>query len=452
MLISIQQRDLPSAFTTKIWENGDTLLPGRDGLEAYSSRFSTHYASLNEINGQSDVELLVKAKIDTLISRQGLLVVRGNRVNGDDCGYVLGLWQAGSNMYMKVDNSKDAFDQAIYVPYPKEWNWYRFSVKGSTIKAKFWRDGYPEPAWQIIINDTKWPYDSNGISGIAHFSGGTVIYNYAAASTDDRPAPAPGDYVDTYVNPKPEPDIGYWGAPGLRALGAIWARKKVTGKYEIEPVDTTARIKPSNPEVKVKYGIVASQTKARIATTQPRVVYKEPGKVYILPSTEVARVKISQPALNYKAPPNANVVGNTTKARITTNLPSITFSSKHAIIADETIARIELSQPTIVFKDVERYTFYVDPVTARIRTATPLVRFKRVQINPDVWKTPQTETEHEWRKLPYTSEATGAWRNHQYYRSDDQVWHNNREEDTSQWRKPVSTTRDEQEWRRVVYD
>lgn len=440
------------AFSTKIWENGDTLLPGKDGLEAYSSRFSTHYASLDEVKGQSDVELLVKAKIDTLVSRQGLLVVRGNRVNGEDCGYVLGLWQAGSNMYMKVDNSDKAFDQAIYVPYPKEWNWYRFSIKGSTIKAKFWRDGYPEPAWQIIINDTKWPYDTNGISGIAHFSGGTVTYNYAAASTDDRPAPKPGDYIDTYVNSKPDSDLGYWGAPGLRALGAIWARKKVTGKYEIEPVDTTARIKPGTPEVKVKYGIVANQTRARITTAQPRVIYKEPGKVYILPSTEVARVKISQPTLNYKAPPNVNVVGNTTKARITINLPSITFSSKHAIIADETVARIELPQPTIVFKDVERYTFYVDPVTARIRTTAPLIRFKRVQINPDVWKTPQTEIEHEWRKLSYTSEATGSWRNHQYYRSDDQVWRNNRKEDTSQWRKPVSTTRDEQEWRRVVYD
>lgn len=452
MLVSIQQRDLPSAFTTKVWENGDTLLLGRDGLEAYSSRFSTHYASLNEVKGQSDVELLVKAKIDTLISRQGLLVIRGNRVNGEDCGYVLGLWQAGSSMYMKVDNSDKAFDQAVYVPYPKEWNWYRFSVKGPTIKAKFWRDGYPEPAWQIIINDTKWPYDSNGISGIAHFSGGTVTYNYAAASTDDRPAPAPGDYVDTYVNPKPEPELGYWGAPGLRALGAIWARKKVTGKYEIEPVDTTAHIKPSAPEIKVKYRIVATQTNARITTDQPRVIYKEPGKVYILPSTEVVRVKISQPTLNYKAPPNVNVVGNTTKARITTNLPSITFSSKHAIIADETVARIEVPQPTIMFKDVERYTFYVDPVTARIHSTIPSIRFKRVQINPDVWTTPQSRVEQEWRKLPVSSEATGAWRQHEYIRSNDQVWRDRRREDASQWRKPVSTTRDEQEWRRVVYD
>jgi hypothetical protein len=459
MLVSASWRDLPSLIVKDYWPDTDSLSPGPDGLVANSSGFAVHYASLEPVKGQSNVELLAKVKIDTLEHKQGLLVIRGNiyynksEKKNKDSGYVLAYQQGVDGItYLKVDYADNTFNQAIGVNKPLEWNWVRFSVKGSTIKAKVWQDGQVEPGWQIVINDTYWPEDSNGSVGIAHFSRGNVTYNYISASTDDRPAPRPGEYADTYINSKPEPEIGYWGAPGLRALGAIWARKKVTGKYEIEPVDTTARIKPSTPEVKVKYGIAATQTNARITTTQPRIVYKEPGKVYILPSTEVARVKISQPALNYKAPPNVNVVGNTTNARITTNLPSITFSSKHAIIADETVARIELPQPTIVFKDVERYTFYVDPITARIRTTTPLVRFKRVQINPDVWKTPQSEVEHEWRKLPYTSEATGAWRDHQYYRSDDQVWRNNRKEDTSQWRKPVSTTRDEQEWRRVVYD
>lgn len=453
MLVSISQVDLPTAFKKEGWPDNDYLLPGGDGLEAYSSKFSTHYASLEEIRGQSDIELLVKAKIDTLVGKQGLLVIRGNKAGGEDCGYVLALWQAqAGGMYMKVDDSKNEFNQAIHVPYPTEWNWYRFSVKGSTIRAKFWRDGHVEPAWQIAINDAKWPTDSNGISGIAHFSGGTVTYNYVAASTDDRPAPKPGEYVDTYVNPKPEPEIGYWGAPGLRPLGLLQIPKKKSTNYDIVGSTTTARITINLPALSHKYSLRGNRGFPWVAIKPPKVAYKEPGKLYILPSTEVARVKISQPTLNYKAAPNVNVVGNTTKARITTNLPSITFSSKHAIIADETVARIEIPQPTIVFKDVERYTFYVDPVTARIRTAAPLIRFKRVQINPDVWKTPQTEIEHEWRKLPYTSEATGAWRNHQYYRSDDQVWRNNRKEDTSQWRKPVSTTRDEREWRRVVYD
>lgn len=442
MLVSASWRDLPSLIISDYWPKTDSLSPGPDGLVANSSGFAVHYASLEPVKGQSNVELLAKVKIDTLEHKQGLLVIRGNiyynksEKKNKDSGYVLAYQQGVDGItYLKVDYADNTFNQAIGVNKPLEWNWVRFSVKGSTIKAKVWQDGQVEPGWQIVINSTYWPEDSNGSVGIAHFSRGNVTYNYISASTDDRPAPRPGEYADTYVNSKPEPDLGYWGAPGLRPLGAIQLRKKVSGNYSIEGGESTARITATKPSLSHKYSIVGNKGYPWVQITPPKVTYKEPGKLYILPSTEVARVKISQPMLNYKAPPNVNVVGSTTKARITTSLPSITFSSKHAIIADETIARIELPQPTIIFKDIERYTFYADPIAARIRTTTPLIRFKRVQINPDVWKTPQSEIEHEWRKLPYTSEATGAWRNHQYYRSDDQVWRNNRKEDASQWRK-----------------
>lgn len=459
MLVSASWRDLPSLIIKDYWPETDSLSPGPDGLVANSSGFAVHYASLEPVKGQSNVELLAKVKIDTLEFKQGLLVIRGNiyynkaEKKNKDSGYVLSYQQGVDGLtYLKVDYADGTFNQAIGVSKPLEWNWVRFSVKGTEIKAKVWGDGQVEPGWQIVINGSYWPEDSNGSVGIAHFSRGNVTYNYISASTDDRPAPRPGEYADTYVNPKPEPDIGYWGAPGLRPLGLLQTPKKKTTNYDIVGETAIAKIVTSKPALSHKYSIRGNKGFPWFSIEIEKLIYKEPGKLYILPSTEVARVKISQPALNYKAPPNTRVVGSTTTARITTNLPTVTFSSKHAIVADETVARVELPQPTIVFKDVERYTFYVDTVTARIHTTTPLVRFKRVQINPDVWKTPQSEIEHEWRKLPYTSEATGTWRNRQYYRSDDQVWRNNRVEDASQWRKPVSTTRDEQEWRRVVYD
>lgn len=458
MLVVADWRDIPSLIQKDYWPNGD-ISPGPNGLDATSTGFAVHYASLIPVKGQSDVELLAKVKIDTLVAKQGLLVIRGNvffdrqQNRNRDSGYIVAYQQGVDGItYLKVDYADGTFNQAIGVSKPLEWNWVRFSVKGSEIKAKVWGDGQVEPGWQIVINDTYWPADSNGSVGIAHFSGGTVAYSYISASTDDRPAPKPGDYVDTYVNSKPEPDLSYWGAPGLRPLGLLQMPKKKTTNYDIVGETTTARITTNLPTLSHKYSLRGNRGFPWVAIKSPTVAYKEPGKLYILPSTEVARVKISQPALNYKAPPNANVVGKTTTVRITTNLPSIVFSSKHAIIADETIARVELPQPTIVFKDVERYTFYVDPVVARIRTTLPSIRFKRVQINPDVWSTPQQRIEQEWRKLPISSEATGAWRQHEYVRSSDQVWRDRRREDASQWRKPVSTTRDEQEWRRVVYD
>nr|DAM36399.1 MAG TPA: hypothetical protein [Caudoviricetes sp.] len=458
MLVVADWRDIPSLIRKDYWPNGD-ISPGPNGVDATSTGFAVHYASLIPVKGQSDVELLAKVKIDTLVAKQGLLVIRGNiffdrqQNHNRDSGYIVAYQQGVDGItYLKVDYADGTFNQAIGVSKPLEWNWVRFSVKGSEIKAKVWADGQVEPGWQIVINDTYWPADSNGSVGIAHFSGGNVTYNYISASTDDRPAPKPGDYVDTYVNSKPEPELGYWGAPGLRPLGLLQIPKKKTTNYDIAGNTTTARITTNLPTLSHKYSLRGNRGFPWVAIKSPIVTYKEPGKLYILPSTEVARVKISQPTLNYKAPPNTNIVGKTTTARVTTSLPSITFSSKHAIIADETVARIELPQPTIVFKDVERYTFYVDTVTAHIHTTLPSIRFKRVQINPDVWSTPQQRIEQEWRKLPVSSEATGTWRQHGYIRSNDQVWRDRRREDASQWRKPVSTTRDEQEWRRVVYD
>lgn len=458
MLVVADWRDMPSLIQKDYWPNGD-ISPGMNGLDATSTGFAVHYASLIPIKGQSDVELLAKVKIDTLVAKQGLLVIRGNvffdrqQNRNRDSGYIVAYQQGVDDItYLKVDYADGAFNQAIGVSKPLDWNWVRFSVKGSEIKAKVWGDGQVEPGWQIVINDTYWPADSNGSVGIAHFSGGNVTYNYISASTDDRPAPKPGDYVDTYVNSKPEPELSYWGAPGLRPLGLLQMPKKKTTNYDIVGETTTAKITASAPTLSHKYSIRGNKGFPWVEIKIKEIKYKEPGKLYISPSTEVARVKISQPALNYKAPPNTRVVGSTTTARITTNLPTITFSSKHAIIGDQSIVRIEIPQPTIVFKDVERYTFYVDPVTARIHSTMPSVRFKRVQINPDVWSTPQQRIEQEWRKLPVSSEATGAWRQHEYVRGNDQVWRDRRREGASQWRKPVSTTRDEQEWRRVVYD
>lgn len=258
MLVTADWRDLPSLINKDYWPNGD-ILPGPSGIDASSTGFAVHYASLAPVKGQSDIELLAKVKIDTLVAKQGLLVIRGNvffdqqQRRNRDSGYIVAYQQGVDGItYLKVDYADGTFNQAIGVSKPLEWNWVRFSVKGTEIKAKVWGDGQVEPGWQIVINDSYWPADSNGSVGIAHFSGGTVTYNYISASTDDRPAPRPGEYVDTYVNSKPDSDLGYWGTPGLRPLGAIQLRKKVSGNYSIEGGESIARIIATKPSLSHK--------------------------------------------------------------------------------------------------------------------------------------------------------------------------------------------------------
>ena len=377
---------------------------------------------------------------------------------GEPSGYTLSIIpdsSVPSGYSLWLENGKRKLS-SYPLPYYKHPNYYcaRFSVVGSTIKAKVWPLADSEPGWQIAINDTSVPGGPDRKrNGIFTYNSGSVDYQFISFGFGSTPAPSTAVLNPTPRESNPLDNTGFVvGPPGGFPAGGAYMPVRVKVNYDIVGSTTTARITTNLPALSHKYSLRGNRGFPWVAIKPPKVIYKEPGKLYILPSTEVARVKISQPTLNYKAPPNTRVVGSTTTARITTSLPSITFSSKHAIIADETIVRIELPQPTIVFKDVERYTFYVDPITSQIRSTTPFIRFKRVQINPDVWSTPQQRIEQEWRKLPVSSEATGAWRQHEYVRSSDQVWRDRRREDASQWRKPVSTTRDEQEWRRVVYD
>ena len=359
MLLSIPQKDLPSEVSKDFWANTDTLTAGPDGLVAHSSRFSTHYASVKKVKGYSDVELLAKVKIDTTAYKQGLLVIRGNVYYDEnkkkkiDSGYVLALQEGGGSMYMKVDKAQGEFSDAILVPFPTEWNWYRFSAKGSTIKAKFWRDGYPEPAWQIVMNDNTWRSDSNGSVGIAHFSGGNVTYNYIAASTENRPAPLPGEYANTYVNPRPEPELGYWGAPGLRPLGAILPVKNIPKVYALAPQHVTEHLTISRPALTVegpKYNLKGTRGWVHLVfkEPQPKLTYIPPKPGELRPVQVIERLTIRPPTLTHTGPVYALRASRTTE-RVNISSPTLTAHTAALIQPEGVDLRVGISSPNVIF-------------------------------------------------------------------------------------------------------
>lgn len=358
MLLSIPQKDLSSEVTKDFWADTDTLTAGPDGLVAHSSRFSTHYASVKKVKGYSDVELLAKVKIDTTAYKQGLLVVRGNVYYDErqkkkvDSGYILALQEGGGSMYMKVDKAQGEFSDAILVPYPTEWNWYRFSVKGSTIKAKFWRDGHPEPAWQIVINDNTWRPDSNGSVGIAHFSGGNITYNYIAASTENRPAPLPGEYANTYVNPKPEPELGYWGAPGLRPLGAILPVRNTPKVYTLSPKRVTERLTVSRPTLTVegpKYNLKGTRGWVHLVfKKQPTLTYTPPKPGELRPVQITERLTIRPPTLTHIGPVYALRASRMTE-RVTISSPTLTAHTAALLRPEGINLRVRISDPSVIF-------------------------------------------------------------------------------------------------------
>lgn len=358
MLVVADWRDLPDLVRKDYWPNGE-VLPGRFGLEANSTGFAVHYASLTPVKGQSDVELLAKVKIDTLVAKQGLLVIRGNvffdrqQNRNRDSGYIVAYQQGVDGLtYLKVDYADGTFSQAIAVAKPLEWNWVRFSVRGTQIKAKIWGDGQVEPGWQIVINDTYWPADSNGSVGIAHFSGGTVTYNYISASTDDRPAPKPGDYVDTYVNSKPEPEIGYWGAPGLRPLGAILPVKNIPKVYALVPQRATERLTISSPTLSAegpKYNLKGRRGWVHLVfKTKPTLTYIPPKPGELRPVQITERLTIRPPTLTHTGPVYALKPSRITE-RINISSPTLTAHTAALIQPEGVNLRVGISGPNVIF-------------------------------------------------------------------------------------------------------
>ena len=376
MLVVADWRDLPDLVRKDYWPNGE-VLPGRYGLEANSTGFAVHYASLTPVKGQSNVELLAKVKIDTLVAKQGLLVIRGNvffdqRQNRNrDSGYVVAYQQGVDGLtYLKVDYADGTFNQAIGVDKPLEWNWVRFSVKGSTIKAKVWGDGQVEPGWQIVINDTYWPADSNGSVGIAHFSGGTVTYNYISASTDDRPAPRPGEYANTYVNPKPEPEFGYWGAPGLRPLGAILPVKNTPKVYTLTPQRTTERLTISRPTLSVegpRYNLKGTRGWVHLVfKTKPTLTYIPPKPGELRPVQVTERLTIRPPTLSHTGPVYALRASRITE-RINISSPTLAAYTTALMQPEKVNARVNISSPSVIFiPKPEVLTLKPAPITLRL--------------------------------------------------------------------------------------
>lgn len=377
MLVTADWRDLPDLVRKDYWPNGE-VLPGRFGLAASSTGFAVHYASLTPVKGQSDVELLAKVKIDTPVAKQGLLVIRGNvffdrqQNRNRDSGYVLAYQQGVDGLtYLKVDYADGAFNQAIGVDKPREWNWVRFSVKGSEIKAKVWGDGQVEPGWQIVVNDDHWPADSNGSVGIAHFSGGVVTYNYISASTDDRPAPKPGDYVGTYVNSKPEPELGYWGAPGLRPLGAILPVKNTPKVYALTPQRVTERLTISRPTLTAigpTYNLRGNRGWVHLVfkKPQPKLTYIPPKPGELRPAQVVERLTIRQPILTHTGPVYA-LQGSKITERVNISSPTLTAHTAALIQPEGINLRVGISSPNVIFiPKPEVLTLKPVPITLRL--------------------------------------------------------------------------------------
>lgn len=400
-----------------------------DNVIRVTNEGTDFYAALGQSLNWYDGEILTKFRYR---GGDGLIGVVGFRFTGNSQktanGYSVSLLRDGTApSFVVYDNKTGTIRGSEYHFNHQQntWYWVRVNWKGQNIKYKVWNDGSLEPStWSREITSSKTPGAIGQTAGLYTWNSGTVEYGWLSyenyGETVMGPAPIHAKNTLSYAY-SPNPYGSYYNA------GYVWP-VRVSTSYNMVTPGVTARATITKPTVKAKYVIPAREIWAGANIWQPTVAYKEPGKTYILPPTVVARAKISKTGILYTPPPPSLVSPGYVTATATINSPDLSF------------------------RDIERYTLSPITVLALARITSPVMRFRKGQVTPDVWSTPQQRIEQEWRKLPYSSEATGAWRQHEYVRSNDQVWRDRRREGASQWRKPVSTTREEQEWRRVVYD
>lgn len=426
--IVYSQRAAISSISRQIYK-GNSNVEFIDGVIRVTNEGTDFYAPLGQSLNWYDGEILTKFRYR---GSDGLIGVVGFRFTGNSQntanGYSVSLLRNGATPGFVVYDNKTGTIRGSEYPFNHQqntWYWVRVNWKGQNIKYKVWNDGVREPsAWSREITSSITSGAIGQTAGLYTFNTGVVEYGWLSyenyGDTVMGPAPTHAKDAATYTY-SVNPYGSYYNA------GYVWP-VKVSDSYSLTTPDVTAKVTITRPTVKAKYVIPAREIWAGANIWQPTVTYKEPGKTYILPPTVVARAKISKPSISYVAPPPVSVTPSGVTATAT------------------------IDPPVLSFRDVERYALPAMTILALARITAPSLRFRRAQVVPDVWSTPQQRIEQEWRKLPVSSEATGAWRQHEYVRSNDQVWRDRRREDASQWRKPVSTTRDEQEWRRVVYD
>ena len=400
-----------------------------DDIIRITNEGTDFYAPLGQSLNWYDGEILTKFRYT---GSDGLIGVVGFRFTGNSRatanGYSVSLYRDGNTPGFVVYDNQRGTVRGSELPFSHQqntWYWVRVNWKGPNIKYKVWNDGYTEPSgWSREVVSNTISGAITHTAGLYTYNSGTVEYGWLSyenyGETAMGPAKPHAISRENYAY-SANTHAGYYNA------GYVWPLK-VSNSYDVEARNITAKASITKPTVTAKYVLPVNQVWAGANIWSPSVVYKEPGKTYILPPTVVARAKISKTGILYTPPP-----------------PSLV--SPGYIMVTATI-----NSPDLSFRDIERYTLSPMAVLALARITSPAMRFRKGQVTPDVWSTPQQRIEQEWRKLPYASEATGAWRQHEYVRSNDQVWRDRRREDASQWRKPVSTTRDEQEWRRVVYD
>lgn len=366
-----------SPFYKEHWENG-RYYTENDEIVLKSDSFADHYLGLKGFQGEDNVELLIRAKFEYSIHKQGLMMVRGSSFINPDTGrrvttgYVLSVYHQRGSQRLRLDDNVEGglevfSDKTLRAGV---WTWFRFRAEGTWLRAKAWEDGTSEPSgWDIAVSQSRWEYNSRGANGLSMASGGTVRVNVVSASTLPLPPAIASDF-----SPTPSPytltsDFAT-GAPigGFPAGGAYIQPKPK--RYTLTGGKATERLTIRQPTLTgtgPTYNLRGNRGWVHLVfKKKPTLTYSPPKPGELRPTPLTGRVTIRPPALSHTGPVYALRPSRITE-RINISSPTLTAHTAALIQPEGVNLRVGISSPNVIFiPKPEVLELKPAPVSARL--------------------------------------------------------------------------------------
>lgn len=348
-----------SNFYNEHWENGRFYAENGE-IVLESKEFADHYLGLKGFRGEDDVELLIRAKFEYSIHKQGLMMVRGSSFIDQNTrqrvttGYVLSVYHQQGFQRLRLD---DNIERGLEVYSDKTlragvWTWFRFRAEGTWLKAKAWEDGTREPnGWDIAVSQSRWEYNSIGANGLSMASGGTVRVNVVSASTLPLPAVFPSDFMLPAREVELSNDFATGAPMGGFPVGGAYINPKPK-VYRLTGNKSTERLTISRPALSVegpKYSLKGRRGWIHLVfKTKPTLTYIPPEPGELRPAQVTERLTIRPPALSHASPIYA-LNGNKITARVSILSPTLTARTAAYMQPQSINLRVGISSPNVIF-------------------------------------------------------------------------------------------------------
>jgi len=349
-----------SNFYNEYWANGRFYAENGE-IVLESKEFADHYLGLKGFRGEDDVELLIRAKFEYSIHKQGLMMVRGSSFIDQNThqrvatGYVLSVYHQRGFQRLRLDDNVEGSLEVFSDKTLRAgvWTWFRFRAEGTWLRAKAWEDGTSEPSgWDIAVSQSRWEYNSRGANGLSMASGGTVRVNVVSASTLPLPAVFPSDFTLPAREVELSNDFATGAPMGGFPAGGAYIQPKPK-QYTLTGNKSTERLtirQPSLTSAGPTYNLRGTRGWVHLVFKKPppKLTYIPPKPGELRPVQTTERLTIRPPALSHTGPVYALRASRITE-RVSISSPTLTAHTAALLRPEGVNLRVSISGPNVIF-------------------------------------------------------------------------------------------------------